>query len=65
MRKDAWLEYGASGTRVLSHEDVERALTRLERFWRNTGEWEQLCLPRERGARVHIAPNKQQSPAFG
>ncbi len=64
MRKDAWLEYGSLGTRVLSHEDIERALARLERFWRNRMEWDQLYMPRERSARVHIAPNKRAIPGL-
>ncbi len=33
MHKQAWQEYGTSGTTVLTPKDVERAQARLERFW--------------------------------
>ena len=55
MRKDAWVEYGSPGTIVLSRKDIERAIARMERSWNHSVDLEQLCFPRTRQPRVHLA----------
>ncbi len=43
MEEGTWVEYGTPGTTTLSHEDIERAIARLEQFWYDAISWARIC----------------------
>ncbi len=42
MQDGTWVEYGTPDTPTLSHDEIEHAIARLDRFWADAFVWARL-----------------------